>query len=149
MSKIKIVFVPPTYEEIQHEVTRFDDENVPLETSFHTDISLLLRIDSLKCSAATIQRFAESIKPQLAAAEGERFDAAIGKLSDDELIQSCPSRYVQSLSEQKSVLESLAAQHKEDSEKAALAAKEKEEKDKLAKDEEEFQSKMRNLLSQI
>ena len=39
-AKNKVVYVPPVYEEVQHEVTSVDDNNVPLRTSFHTDISL-------------------------------------------------------------------------------------------------------------
>ena len=43
-AKNKVVYVPPVYEEVQHEVTSVDDNNVPLRTSFHTDVSLLQRI---------------------------------------------------------------------------------------------------------
>ena len=46
-AKYKVVYVPPVYEEVQHEVTSVDDNNNPLRTSFHTDISLLQRIDSM------------------------------------------------------------------------------------------------------
>ena len=40
--KNKVVYVPPVYEEIQQEVTSVDENNVPLRSSFHTDVSLLL-----------------------------------------------------------------------------------------------------------
>ena len=40
-----VVYVPPVYEEVQHEVTSVDDKNNPLRTSFHTDVSLLQRFD--------------------------------------------------------------------------------------------------------
>ena len=40
-AKNKVVYVPPVYEEVQHEVTSVDDKNNPLRTSFHTDVSLL------------------------------------------------------------------------------------------------------------
>jgi hypothetical protein len=36
-AKNKVVYVPPVYEEVQHEVTSVDDKNNPLRTSFHTD----------------------------------------------------------------------------------------------------------------
>ena len=36
----KVVYVPPVYEEVQHEVTSVDDMNNPLRTSFHTDVRL-------------------------------------------------------------------------------------------------------------
>ena len=38
-AKNKVVYVPPVYEEIQHEVTSVDENNVPLRSSFHTDVS--------------------------------------------------------------------------------------------------------------
>ena len=63
-----------------------------------------------------------------------------GSLTDDELINSCPSRYTQTASEKMSYLRELAAKDKEAREKAAAAAKDKEEKDKLDKENKEFQS---------
>ena len=53
-AKNKVLYVPPVYEEIQHEVTSVDDKNNPLRTSFHTDVSLLQRIDNLRADAPTI-----------------------------------------------------------------------------------------------
>ena len=50
-AKNKVVYVPPDYEEVQHEVTSVDDNNVPLRTSFHTDVSLLQRIDNMRADA--------------------------------------------------------------------------------------------------
>ena len=52
-AKNKVVYVPPVYEEVQHEVTSVDDNNVPLRTSFHTDVSLLQRIDNMRVDAQT------------------------------------------------------------------------------------------------
>ena len=52
--KNKVVYVPPVYEEIQHEVTSVDENNVPLRASFHTDVSLLQRIDSMRADAETL-----------------------------------------------------------------------------------------------
>ena len=39
-AKNKVVYVPPVYEDVQHEVTSVDDKNNPLRTSFHTDFML-------------------------------------------------------------------------------------------------------------
>ena len=50
-AKNKVVYVPPVYEEVQHEVTSVDDKNNPLRTSFHTDVSLLQRIDNMRADA--------------------------------------------------------------------------------------------------
>ena len=61
----KVVYVPPVYEEVQHEVTSVDDKNNPLRTSFHTDVSLLQRIDSLRSDAQTIREIKESLQPMI------------------------------------------------------------------------------------
>ena len=71
-----------------------------------------------------------------------QFEETFGSLTDDELINSCPSRYVQTASEKMSYLRELAAKDKEVREKAAAAAREKEDKDKLEKENAEFQSRL-------
>ena len=53
-AKNKVVYVPPVYEDVQHEVTSVDDKNNPLRTSFHTDVSLLQRIDNMRADAQTL-----------------------------------------------------------------------------------------------
>ena len=70
------------------------------------------------------------------------FEDAFGSLTDDELINSCPSRYTQTASEKMSYLKELAAKDKEARERAAAAAKEKEEKDNIEKENKEFQSRL-------
>ena len=70
------------------------------------------------------------------------FEDTFGSLTDDELINSCPSRYVQTASEKMSYLRELAAKDKEVREKAAAALKEKEEKEKAEKDNADFQSRL-------
>ena len=72
----------------------------------------------------------------------EQFEEAFGALSDDELINTCPSRYTQTASEKMSYLKELAAKDKEAREKAAADAKEKEEKDRLENENKEFQSRL-------
>ena len=67
------------------------------------------------------------------------FEEAFGALTDDELINSCPSRYTQTASEKMSYLKELAVKDKEDREKAAADAKEKEEKDRLENENKELQ----------
>ena len=64
-AKNKVVYVPPVYEEIQHEVTSVDDNNTPLRASFHTDVSLLMRIDSLRAVAQTLREIKESLQPMI------------------------------------------------------------------------------------
>ena len=138
-----VVYVPPVYEEVQHEVTSVDENNVPLRTSFHTDISLLQRIDNMRVDAQTLREIKESLQPMIDNSNfRSQFEDTFGSLTDDELINSCPSRYTQTASEKMSYLKELAAKDKDAREKAAAAAKEKEEKDKLEKENQEFQSRL-------
>lgn len=142
-AKDKVVYVPPVYEDIQHEVTSVDDNNVPLRTSFHTDVSLLQRIDNMRVDAQTLREIKESLQPMIDNSNfRSQFEETFGSLTDDELINSCPSRYTQTASEKMSYLKELAAKDKDAREKSAAAAKEKEEKDRLEKENQEFQSRL-------
>lgn len=142
-AKNKVVYVPPVYEEIQHEVTSVDDENRPLRTSFHTDVSLLQRIENMRVDAQTLREVKESLQPMIDNSNfRNEFEETFGSLTDDELINSCPSRYTQTASEKMNYLKELAVKDKDAREKAAAAAKEKEEKDKLDKENQEFQSRL-------
>lgn len=143
LAKNKVVYVPPVYEEIQHEVTSVDDKNTPLRTSFHTDVSLLQRVDNMRADAETIRQIKESLQPMIDSSNfREQFEQTFGALSDDELINSCPSRYTQTASEKMSYLKELADLDKKAREKAIADAKEKEEKDRLDKENKEFQSRL-------
>lgn len=142
-AKDKVVYVAPVYEEVQHEVTSVDENNVPLRTSFHTDVSLLQRIDNMRVDAQTLRDIKESLQPMIDNSNfRSQFEETFGSLTDDELINSCPSRYTQTASEKMSYLKELAAKDKDAREKAAAAAKEKEEKDRLEKENQEFQSRL-------
>lgn len=142
-SKDKVVYVPPVYEEVQHEVTSVDENNNPLRTSFHTDVSLLQRIDNMRVDAQTLREIKESLQPMIDNSNfRSEFEETFGSLTDDELINSCPSRYTQTASEKMNYLKELAARDKDAREKAATAVKEKEEKDKLEKENQEFQSRL-------
>lgn len=142
-AKEKIVYIPPVYEEVQHEVTSVDDNNVPLRTSFHTDVSLLQRIDNMRIDAQTLREIKESLQPMIDNSNfRNEFEETFGSLTDDELINSCPSRYNQTASEKMNYLKELAAKDKEAREKAAAAAKEQEDKDNIEKENKEFQSRL-------
>ena len=143
LAKNEVVYVPPVYEEVQHEVTSVDDNNNPLRTSFRSDVSLLQRIDNLRADAQTIRDIKESLQPMIDTSNFRaEFEQTFGSLTDDELINSCPSRYTQTASEKMSYLKELAAKDKEVRDKAAAAVKEKEEKDKVEKENKEFQSRL-------
>lgn len=142
-AKNKVVYVPPVYEDVQHEVTSVDDKNNPLRTSFHTDVSLLQRIDNMRVDAQTLREIKESLQPMIDTSNfRSQFEETFGSLTDDQLINSCPSRYVQTASEKMSYLKELAVKDKEVREKAAAAFKEKEEKEKAEKENADFQSRL-------
>lgn len=142
-AKDKVVYVPPVYEEVQHEITSVDDNNVPLRTSFHTDVSLLQRIDNMRIDAQTLQGIKESLQPMIDNSNfRNEFEDAFGSLTDNELINSCPSRYTQTASEKMNYLKELAVKDKEARDKAAAAAKEQEEKDKIENENKEFQARL-------
>ena len=145
-AKDKVVYVPPVYEEVQHEITQVDDKNNPLCTSFHTDVSLLLRIDNMRVDAQSLREIKESLQPMIDNSNFRaQFEETFGSLTDDELINSCPSRYTQTASEKMSYLKELAAKDKEAREKAAAAAREKEEKDRLENENKDFQSRLMDI----
>jgi len=142
-AKNKVVYIPPVYEEIQHEVTSVDENNNPLRTSFHTDVSLLQRIESLRYDAQTLESLKESLQPMIDNSNfRSQFEDVFGSLTDEDLINSCPSRYTQTASEKMSYLKELAAKDKDAREKAAAAAKEKAEKDKIEEENKEFQTRL-------
>ena len=142
-AKNKVVYVPPVYEEVQHEVTSVDDKNDPLRTSFHTDISLLQRIDNMRADAQTLREINESLQPMIDNSNFRaQFEETFGSLTDDELINSCPSRYTQTASEKMNYLKKLAVKDKEARDKAAAAAKEQEEKDKIENENKEFHARL-------
>lgn len=143
LTKDKVVYVPPVYEEVQHEVTSVDKNNVPLRTSFHTDISLLQRIDNMRVDAQTLREIKESLQPMIDNSNfRSQFEETFGSLTDEELINSCPSRYTQTASEKMNYLKELAVKDKEARDKAAAAAKEQEEKDKIENENKEFQARL-------
>lgn len=142
-AKNKVVYVPPVYEDVQHEVTSVDDKNNPLRASFHTDVSLLQRIDNMRADAQTLREIKESLQPMIDSSNfRSQFEETFGSLSDDELIYSCPSRYVQTASEKMSYLKEIAAKDKEVRDKAAASLKEKEEKERAEKENADFQSRL-------
>lgn len=143
---MKIVYVPPVYEQVQHEPTLLGDNGEVKRASLHSDVSLLMRIDSLKCDANTLSLLKESLQPMLDSSNfKQQFEETFGKLTDTELIDSCPSRYVQTRTEQMEYLKTLALKDKEERENYAKSVKDKQEKDRLAKENEDFQNRFKEL----
>jgi len=142
-AKDKVVYVPPVYEDVQHEVTCVDDEGTPLRTSFHTDVSLLQRIDKMRIDSESLREIKESLQPMIDDSNFRcEFEETFGSLTDDEMILSCPSRYAQTASEKMNYLKELAAKDKQAREEAAAAAKEQEEKDRMENENKEFQARL-------
>lgn len=143
---MKIVYVPPVYEQVQHEPTLLGEDGTPLRVSLHSDVSLLMRIDSLKCDATTISLLKENLQPMIDSSNfRSQFEESFGQLTDTDLIASCPSRYIQTRTEQMEFLRSLAEKDKAVREEYSKSLKDKQEKDRLAKENEEFQSRIKEL----
>jgi cell shape-determining protein MreC len=103
----------------------------------------LQRIDNMRADAQSLREIKESLQPMIDSSNfRSQFEDAFGSLTDDELINSCPSRYVQTASEKLSYLKELAVKDKEVRDKAAAALKEKEAKEKAEKENAEFQSRL-------
>ena len=155
---MKISYCPPPFEEVQHDVCKTrensDGKIVNVEVSLHTDVSLLQRIDKMKLSAQTLKSLKESFQPVLdsssvSAQLRSQLEDAFGSLTDDDLINSCPSRYVQTSSEKRNVLEQLSSMHKDAIAKAKQKAKDAAESERLEKENAEFESKMQDFLRNI
>lgn len=148
LKEYQIVYCPPPFEEVQNEPTLLnEDGSVVLESSFHSDISLMLRIDALdKLSAHQYSTLKEQMQPLIDSSNFRtEFEESFGKLTDDELLQSCPSRYLQTQSEQKCYLENLAAKDKECRLKAAEESKKRAEKEKLEQEASAFNDAIRKI----
>ena len=143
---MKIVYIPPVYEQVQHEPTLLGDNGEVKRVSLHSDVSLLMRIDSLKCDATTLSLLKDNLQPMIDSSNfKQQFEDSFGKLTDTELIDSCPSRYIQTRTEQMAFLKTLAQKDKEEREKYAKSVKDKEENERLAKENEDFQNKFKEL----
>lgn len=143
-----IVYCPPPFEEVQHEPTKVSaDGGTVLECSLHSDVSLMLRLDSLnKLSAQQYSTLKEQLQPLLDSSDfSEEFESAFGKLSDDDLLQSCPSRYLQTQSEQLAYLKNLAQADKEARIKASEEQSKAQEKQKLLDESKQFDEAIRKL----
>ena len=144
----EIVYCPPPFEEVQHEPTVVsEDGSKVLECSLHSDVSLMMRISSLdKLTAQQYATIKEQLQPLIDSSNfREEFEDSFGKLTDDELLKSCPSRYLQTESEQKSYLEHLAAKDKEYRLKAAEESKKQAEKDRLEQEASQFNEAIRKI----
>ena len=136
----EIVYIPPTYEDLQHDHLVFNADGECLEANFHSNVSLMMRLDSLQITSHELERLRDDLRESVIALPVDTSDK-----TDSELIKSVPSRYISTLSEQEEYLKALAQQHKESVSKMEeeLTRRENEEKEKNA--EEEFSRKFASL----
>lgn len=133
----KIVYVPPTFEDIQHEVTKVGNDKEPSQVSLHSDISLLQRIDKVTASPSQLDALKERF--QNVGIENP-LGAILAQKSDDELLKACDfTRYRQTLSEQQSYLKELADKTKSEKAEAEKAKAEADAKAKAEKEDKDWQ----------
>lgn len=146
--KYDIEYVAPPFEEVQHEKVVVDKDGVCRQMSYHDDVALMQRIAQLHLSANQLEVLKNQLQPIIDNSNlRDQFEASFGKLTDNELIDSCPSRYIQTQSEQMAAFKDLAKAHQQEALERIKAAKEKEDKEKIAKEDEELRSKLNQLWS--
>lgn len=146
MAEKIVVYTPPVFEDIQHEVTKVGNDKDPTHVSLHSDISLLQRIDRVTCSPSQL----DAIKERF---QNVGIDNPLGEVlaqkSDSELLKACDfTRYRQTLSEQQSYLKELADKTKSEqveAEKAKAAEETKAKEDEEAKKWSEFVERLNNM----
>lgn len=150
----QIVYCPPPFEDVQNETTLFSDsvdENgnkIPLAVSFHSDLSLLMNIDKAHLTKRQLEVIEDALKPCLSPDVLSQFEDKFGSVSDDELLSSCPSRYISTQSEKMQYLKDLAAKDIQAKKDFAAKAKEQEEKDEYERQEKELRQKFITLFGE-
>lgn len=147
----QIVYCPPPFESVQNEPTSFADsldENgnkIPLSVNYHSDLSLLMNIEKAHLTQRQLEVIEDALRPSLSSNLVSEFEEKFGSLSDDELLESCPSRYISTQSEKMQYLKDLAAKDIQVKKEAAEAAKEREEQEEYKRQETELREKFRKL----
>lgn len=147
----EVVYCPPPFEEIQNEVTRFSDEvdengnKIPLCVSYHSDLSLLMNIEKAHVTKRQLEVIEDALKPCLSPDALSQFEEKYGSVSDDELLSSCPSRYISTQSEKMRYLKDLAEKDIQVKKEFAQKAKEKAEQEEYQRQEIELRDKFRKL----
>lgn len=147
----EIVYCPPPFESIQNEVTRYSDEEdeygnkIPLCVSYHSDLSLLLNIEKAHVTKRQLEVIEDALKPCLSSDALSQFEDKYGSVSDDELLSSCPSRYISTQSEKMRYLKDLAEKDIQVKKDFAEKAKENAEREEYQRQETELRDKFRKL----
>lgn len=150
----EVVYCPPPFEDIQNEVTRFSDEvdengnKIPLCVSYHSDLSLLMNIEKAHVTKRQLEVIEDALKPCLSPDSLSQFEEKYGSVSDDELLSSCPSRYISTQSEKMRYLKDLAEKDIQVKKEFAEKAKEKAEQEEYQRQETELRDKFRKLFGE-
>lgn len=150
----EIVYCAPPFESLQNEVTCFSDKEdeygnkIPLCVSFHSDLSLLLNIEKAHITKHQLEVIEDALKPCLSSDSLSEFEDKYGSVSDDELLSSCPSRYISTQSEKMRYLKDLAERDIQIKKDFAEKAKEKAEQEEYQRQEIELRDKFRKLFGE-
>ena len=150
----EIVYCPPSFESIQNEVTRYSDKEdeygnkIPLCVSYHSDLSLLLNIEKAHVTKHQLEVIEDALKPCLSSDAFSQFEEKFGSISDDELLSSCPSRYISTQSEKMRYLKDLAEKDIQAKKEFAEKSKEKEEREEYQRQEAELRDKFCKLFGE-
>lgn len=150
----EVVYCPPPFEDIQNEVTKFSDKvdengnKIPLCVSYHSDLSLLMNIERAHVTKRQLEVIEDALKPCLSPDALSQFEEKYGSVSDDELLSSCPSRYISTQSEKMRYLKDLAEKDIQVKKEFAQKAKEKAEQEEYQRQETELRDKFRKLFGE-
>lgn len=150
----EVVYCPPPFEDIQNEVTQFSDKvdengnKIPLSVSYHSDLSLLMNIEKAHATKRQLEVIEDALKPCLSSDTVAQFEKKYGSISDDELLSSCPSRYISTQSEKMRYLKDLAEKDIQVKKDLAEKAKDKAEQEEYQRQEQEFRDKFRKLFGE-
>lgn len=143
--KKKIVYLPPTYELIQNEGTRFNDDGQAVAVSYHNKAAFVARLErgDISVDDTTANLLAASMPKDSSC---DNIDTS--HISDDDLLESAPNRYCQTSSEQQAELRERTSKMQEDKANAEKVAKEKAEQERLDNEGKEFTKKLQDLFSE-
>lgn len=150
----EIVYCPPPFEEVQNEVTSFSDSldkdgnKIPLSVSYHSDLSLLMNIEKAHLTKHQLEVIEDALRPCFSPDALSDFEEKYGSVSDDDLLSSCPSRYISTQTEKMHYLKDLAAKDIQAKKEYAEKAKDKAEREEYERQEKEFRDKFRKLFGE-
>lgn len=143
-----ISYVPPSFESVQHSVYKKAEDGSPLCTELHSDVSLLLRINSMSMSSQVEAALLDSLKDVAPPELQDSIDNLQSGLSDFQLLDSDSfERYCQTQSERQEFYRSLAEQDKKAKADAKQAREKSAEAASRKAQEDEFRSRLRQLIS--